>query len=129
MIKKLTIVLFCYLGLLAVYDSAIKIYKRIYDVDYSINLSVFYYVSEKLIWMCLFYVVYSGMKNKYDKWIIGIASMPVLIRIFLYLSCINQSWDVYVFRTSNIFIDLVTWVFLTAALTIVLWRKYIRSSE
>lgn len=107
--KKLVKGMFIYLLALAMYDSAIKIFKKLNIDDYSVNLAVFYFVVIYSFALYILLVSFKSLKGKLDRLVIIAFSLPFIMRIALYLCAINKTWAEYLNLTSNIYIDSVTW--------------------
>ena len=76
-----------------------------------------------LFWM---YEQFKISKVKFDKVALVVLSFPVLIRFVLELSAIGMTRQEYYLRTSNEYIDFITWGFLIVLLTIALWARFIQ---
>lgn len=123
MVNKLIIALFSVTGGFVLYDWLIRIYKNHNIEEYSVNLSILYFV---VLNSFIIAVILIGRKYAYkafDKKALLVLCFVFVPKIVLNLSCVNQNWDVYAARTSNIYIDLFTAIVLLIALIVLLCQK------
>jgi hypothetical protein len=119
-LNKKIIAIFGLLLCWAVYDKLVK------GADsFPVNLVVFFFCS---IYCFILFVLWDWRKkegNEFDKTVLIIASLPVMLRIVLNLLAINQDRDVYNSLVSNEYIDYFSWLTLIIILIIASWRKFI----
>ena len=104
----------------AIYDSLVK---RV--TEYSVNLDIFYFCSIYSFVVFWIWVLIKETRNKFDKKVLMILSVPFILRIVLNLLSINQSYEKYSNLVSNAYIDYVSWMVLSVLLILVSWRKFI----
>ena len=120
MVNKKIISIFLLLLSFAVYDTLIK---RI--GGFPVNLVVFFYCS---IYGFVIFMIYAiEVRNKFDKKVLTILSLPFMLRIVLNLLAIGKDRQGYNNLVSNEYIDYVTWITIVVLLILLLWEKYITS--
>ena len=62
-------------------------------------------------------------RDKFDRRVLLVATLPIILRISLNLLAINETKAVYNQLNSNEYIDYFTWLALFVALIILLWQK------
>ena len=105
-------------SLVTIYDIAIKMADEIYTV----NLSIFFFVS---IYGYIVWTMWSKSEliTIFERKILKRISLIWILKIGLNLGGVNQSWDVYVFLTSNYVIDSISTIILIIILINLLCQR------
>ncbi len=102
------------------------VYDKYGTIEWNTNFVVLYYVVFYGFVVFWIWETYKSARNKLDRSILIVLSLPFVLRIFLNLLAVGRDRDIYNSLVSNQYIDLLTWVTLMVFLTMILWGKYIR---
>ena len=119
MTKKISsffLLLICF----AIFDNLVK-----NVTEFSVNLDVFYHCSIFAFILFWIWIQWKESRNKFDKKILIILSMPFILRIVLNLLAININYEGYSNLVSNATIDYITWMSLGCFIILISWRKFI----
>ena len=120
--NKKIISFFLLLICLAIYDNLVK-----GVTEFSVNLDVFYHSSILGFILFWIWIQWKESRNKFDRKVLMILSLPFILRIILNLLSINKNYSEYSNLVSNQFIDFITWLAIVILLILVSWEKFIVS--
>ena len=121
MTKKISsffLLLICF----AIFDNLVK-----NVTEFSVNLDVFYHCSIFAFILFWIWIQWKESRNKFDKKVLMILSLPFILRIVLNLLAIDENYNEYSNLVSNQFIDFITWLAIVILLILVSWEKFIAS--
>ena len=119
-ISSIFLLLICF----AIFDNLVK------DVtEFSVNLDVFYHCSILSFILFWIWILWKESRNKFDKKVLFILSIPFIFRIVLNLLSINEDYKEHSNLVSNQFIDFITWLAIVVLLILVSWEKFIVSRQ
>ena len=119
MTKKISsffLLLICF----AIFDNLVKNVTK-----FSVNLDVFYHCSIFIFILFWIKTTWKESRNKFDRKVLIILSMPFILRFGLNLSAINENYKGYSKLVSNQYIDFITWLAIVILLLLILWEKFI----
>ena len=103
------------------YDTLIKILE-----GFPVNLVILFFCSFYGFVLFTFSVWRFELKSKFDKKILTVLCVPVLLRILLNLYAINTERDDYNAIVNNHLVDTITAIFLAISIFILIkWKRYI----
>ena len=100
------------------------VYDKYGTSEWNTNLVVMYYVIFHGFAVFWIWEIYKSTRNKLDRAVLIVLSLPFFLRIILTLLAIGKSRDEYNGLVSNSIIDYVTWIALACLLILIVWRKY-----